>query len=76
MVDRMAEAPRCAYCHAQPIEPRWRPFCSERCKMADLGRWLSGDYRIPDTSELPPGDETGADDEAADPLARDAERRR
>jgi endogenous inhibitor of DNA gyrase (YacG/DUF329 family) len=24
----------------------WRPFCSERCKLADLGRWLSDDYRV------------------------------
>ena len=23
-----------------------RPFCSERCRMADLGRWLQGSYRI------------------------------
>jgi hypothetical protein len=23
------------------------PFCSERCKMLDLGRWLDGDYGIP-----------------------------
>jgi endogenous inhibitor of DNA gyrase (YacG/DUF329 family) len=23
------------------------PFCSPRCKLIDLGRWLSGDYRIP-----------------------------
>ncbi len=22
------------------------PFCSVRCKMADLDRWFSGDYRI------------------------------
>lgn len=22
------------------------PFCSKRCKMIDLGRWFSGDYRI------------------------------
>ncbi len=22
------------------------PFCSRRCKMTDLGRWLDGDYRI------------------------------
>ena len=22
------------------------PFCSERCKMEDLSRWLGGDYRI------------------------------
>lgn len=25
----------------------WRPFCSERCKMVDLGAWVSGDYAIP-----------------------------
>ena len=24
----------------------WRPFCSERCKLVDLGRWLDGTYNI------------------------------
>ena len=24
----------------------FRPFCSERCKMIDLGKWASGEYRI------------------------------
>jgi len=23
------------------------PFCSERCKMVDLGNWLDADYKIP-----------------------------
>jgi len=23
-----------------------RPFCSERCKLIDLGRWASDEYRI------------------------------
>lgn len=23
-----------------------RPFCSHRCKMVDLGRWLDGTYTI------------------------------
>ncbi len=22
------------------------PFCSERCRMVDLGQWLTGGYRI------------------------------
>jgi hypothetical protein len=35
------------------MEPDWRPFCSERCKMADLGRWLSGEYRVPATDRDP-----------------------
>lgn len=26
---------------------RWRPFCSERCKLIDLGKWLDGKYQIP-----------------------------
>ncbi len=39
--------PRCG----QPVEwtpaQRWRPFCSERCKLMDLGAWASEAYRIP-----------------------------
>ena len=23
------------------------PFCSERCRLIDLGLWASGEYRIP-----------------------------
>ena len=23
------------------------PFCSERCRTIDLGKWASGEYRIP-----------------------------
>jgi hypothetical protein len=25
----------------------WRPFCSERCKLIDLGQWAEGGYSIP-----------------------------
>jgi endogenous inhibitor of DNA gyrase (YacG/DUF329 family) len=32
---------------------RFRPFCSERCKLIDLGKWASGEYRVP-TTERPP----------------------
>jgi endogenous inhibitor of DNA gyrase (YacG/DUF329 family) len=24
----------------------FKPFCSERCKLIDLGAWVSGKYRI------------------------------
>jgi hypothetical protein len=27
--------------------PRHYPFCSERCKLIDLGRWLDGKYQVP-----------------------------
>ncbi|MBI2066913.1 MAG: DNA gyrase inhibitor YacG [Deltaproteobacteria bacterium] len=35
----------------------WRPFCSSRCRLIDLGKWIRGDYFIPDKSisrESPP----------------------
>ncbi len=25
----------------------FRPFCSERCKLLDLGKWVSEEYRVP-----------------------------
>lgn len=28
---------------------QWKPFCSERCKLIDLGRWASEEYRIAGT---------------------------
>jgi endogenous inhibitor of DNA gyrase (YacG/DUF329 family) len=28
-------------------ENPWRPFCSERCKMIDLGAWASETYCVP-----------------------------
>lgn len=27
------------------------PFCSDRCKLIDLGRWLGGKYQIPVVEE-------------------------
>ena len=36
------------------------PFCSDRCKMIDLGNWLSEAYRIPVSSReegAPEGDD-------------------
>jgi endogenous inhibitor of DNA gyrase (YacG/DUF329 family) len=57
----MAE-PICVYCRTRPRDPRWDPFCSERCRMADLGRWLSGDYRAP-VETPPPDDDPEGDQE-------------
>ena len=54
----MPEAPICPYCRERPAAADWLPFCSERCKMADLGRWLSGSYRAPGTESLPDADES------------------
>ncbi len=36
-----------------------RPFCSERCKLLDLGAWASGEHKIPGDplyEDLPSGE--------------------
>jgi endogenous inhibitor of DNA gyrase (YacG/DUF329 family) len=36
----------------------FRPFCSERCRLIDLGAWLSEERAIPDsTPTAPPVDD-------------------
>ncbi len=37
----------CVYCRRRPVDPAWRPFCSERCQLLDLGEWVDERYRIP-----------------------------
>ncbi|MEO1273430.1 MAG: DNA gyrase inhibitor YacG [Myxococcota bacterium] len=40
--------PRCPVC-STPIsleEPEF-PFCSPRCRLVDLGRWLNEEYSLP-----------------------------
>jgi endogenous inhibitor of DNA gyrase (YacG/DUF329 family) len=37
---------RCPIC-GRPPGAKYRPFCTPRCQEVDLGRWLTGAYRIP-----------------------------
>jgi hypothetical protein len=37
----------CVCCRRHPVDPAWRPFCSERCKIQDLARWADGTYTVP-----------------------------
>ena len=53
----------CPTCQ-RPVEwtaaAKWRPFCSERCKLIDLGDWINEKHTIPgepvspDATEGPP----------------------
>lgn len=65
----MATSPLpCAYCRKHPAVAAFIPFCSERCKMADLGQWLTGTYRVPGT----PSDAIDSqDDESPDPESQE-----
>ena len=41
---------KCPHCQKETVigpENPSRPFCSERCKMIDLGTWASEGYRVP-----------------------------
>ena len=56
---------RCPICD-RPFDPQEStalPFCSERCRLVDLGRWLDEGYSLEHQSEEAPDDEDcGADD--------------
>ena len=58
---RVAACPQCG----KPVEwgpqSAFRPFCSERCKLIDLGAWATESYRVPVTedSDDPKSDESG-----------------
>jgi endogenous inhibitor of DNA gyrase (YacG/DUF329 family) len=54
---RKVQCPRCGAEAIYSPENKWRPFCSERCRMIDLGKWAAEDYRAPekdDPSSKPP----------------------
>lgn len=34
-----------------------RPFCSDRCRLMDLGKWASEEYRVAGEKKLPQSDE-------------------
>ena len=39
---------KCPVCdkNAEWSDNRWRPFCSERCRNVDLGKWFDEDYCV------------------------------
>lgn len=51
----------CPQC-GEPVDIRqklpWRPFCSERCRLIDLGAWFSEENSIPgEPVDLPDNDD-------------------
>jgi hypothetical protein len=53
--------PSCPIC-GKPALQAQRPFCSNRCRDIDLGRWLKEGYRI--ESDEPPDGGSGDGDTA------------
>ncbi|MDQ7990538.1 MAG: DNA gyrase inhibitor YacG [Candidatus Dactylopiibacterium sp.] len=52
MTDSSPKPPRVVACPTcgKPVvfapSSRYRPFCSERCKLMDIGAWASEQYRV------------------------------
>lgn len=43
---RMVKCPQCNNPSPYSEANKWRPFCSERCRLIDLGEWASEGYQI------------------------------
>lgn len=52
--------PRCGELTAWENNP-CRPFCSERCKLIDLGAWANDEYQLP-TQDAPQAEAGSRDD--------------
>ena len=57
---RLVSCPQCGRATPWNLTNSFRPFCSERCKMIDLGAWATESYRIP-TPEPEPDHPEGKD---------------
>ncbi len=60
------KCPTCGKATEYTPKNPWRPFCSERCKLIDLGAWASEDYVIEGT----PGSADRMTPEELDSVAR------
>ena len=76
----MAPCPNCKRPAASREDNTFFPFCSERCKALDLGRWFGGGYRVPaepvDPADLGAQASAAEEPNVEDLPARPAPRRR
>ena len=49
--DLFVSCPTCGTQVAWSERSEWRPFCSERCRLIDLGAWFSEERGIPGEEE-------------------------
>jgi hypothetical protein len=55
---KLVNCPRCGMTVEWTPENLFRPFCSERCKLIDLGAWATESYRVPVDQQDEDGDPT------------------
>ena len=44
---QIVECPQCGKPVPWTEASKWRPFCSDRCRLIDLGDWLAEKHAIP-----------------------------
>jgi uncharacterized protein len=64
MGTRIVSCPQCGKNVKWDTANPWRPFCSERCKMIDLGACATESYRIPVTESKDAPETEGPEDNA------------
>ncbi len=47
VVARIVRCPHCGKSSEYSARNSFRPFCSERCRLIDLGEWAEGSYKVP-----------------------------
>ena len=52
---RLVPCPQCGKELHWDTSNHFRPFCSERCKLIDLGKWASEEYRVEQREQDLPG---------------------
>ena len=57
---KLVSCPQCGKPTPWSSTNAYRPFCSERCKLIDLGAWATESYRIP-TPDPEPDQSEGKD---------------
>ncbi|MDZ7735357.1 MAG: DNA gyrase inhibitor YacG [Gammaproteobacteria bacterium] len=63
MTRKTATCPQCGRTTKRDENNPLRPFCSERCRLIDLGSWLDGTHRIPtdEPADYPDADSNGGE---------------
>ena len=65
-MSKVVKCPTCQNAVEWTKDSRYRPFCSKRCRLIDLGDWASETHSIPcpsgpATEELPSSNENESD---------------
>ncbi len=61
-MNKIVSCPSCKLDVEWDINNKYRPFCSERCKLIDLGAWANEEYSVASEPASPIDDISQSDD--------------